>query len=98
MPEPTPDAVNVKPNVILVIAALLAVVGVGSWKASAYVGENLRIAVENTTLHARVDELTKELDKCTARQSGWRPGTPIGVPIGSPAGSAPEPTPVGNAK
>lgn len=98
MTEPAQDTVNVKPNIIISVAALLVVVGVGSWKASAYVGENLRIAAENTTLHARVDELTKELDKCVNRQSGWRPGTPIGVPIGSPAGSAPEPTPVGSAK
>ncbi len=95
MPEPTtPDVVNVKPNIILTVAALLVVVGIGSWKASEYVGEHQRIAAENITLRTRVDELTKELDKCTNRQSGWRPGTPIGSPIGS----APEPTPVGNAK
>lgn len=78
-------------NVISVGLVLLVLVGLGSWKASEYVGENRRIREENTTLKAKVAEQEKEIDKLNERLQavypGWRPGTPIGSPIGNPAGS-----------
>lgn len=78
-------------NVISIGLVLLVLVGIGSWKASEYVGENRRIHEENVTLKTKVAEQEKEIEKLQDRLQqvypGWRPGTPIGSPIGNPAGS-----------
>lgn len=70
---------------------LLIIVGVSSWQASAYVGENQRIREENVTLKAQNVELNKELSKLQDRVQpgtpGWRPGNPIG---GIPTGALPD--------
>lgn len=83
-------------NVISIGLVLLVLVGIGSWKASEYVGENRRVRDENTTLKAKVADQEKEIDKLQERLQqvypGWRPGTPIGNPAGStsPTGATPK--------
>lgn len=83
-------------NVISIGLVLLVLVGIGSWKASEYVGENRRVRDENTTLKAKVADQEKEIEKLQERLQqvypGWRPGTPIGNPAGStsPTGATPK--------
>ena len=84
---------NQKGQLIVLGLLLLAAVGIGSWKASAYVSENHQVLTENAALKTQHADLTKEIEKLhdQLRQCypGWRPGTPIGNPIGNPIGSTP---------
>ncbi len=80
----------------LIIGALIAMVlvGVCSWRASAYVNENQRIRELNVTLKADNAALVKEVaqlhEQLRTVRPGWRPGVPIGnSPIGNAPGSAP---------
>lgn len=87
-------------NLLAIGLVLVALVGIGSWKASEYVGDNRRVRDENTALQAKIAEQAKEIEKLHDRLQqvypGWRPGNPIGNPIGNapgnPQGSA---SPVG---
>lgn len=79
-------------NLILGALILSLFVGVGSWKASAYVTEVQRMQQELVTLKQENTDLRKELDKCHNALTNWRPG----APIGNPAGGTGSPTPLGS--